>query len=73
MSNILKMWKAAAPYKRQRWKMAREIEAAAAFEVVERDGRWYVPEAGHTVAGPFSNSAAWEWVDRHTKARRYSG
>jgi hypothetical protein len=71
MSNIAKMWKAAAPHKRERWKMAREIEAAAAYEVVERDGAWFVVERDNVAAGPFSNSAAWEWIDRHTARQRY--
>jgi hypothetical protein len=65
MSNVVKMWKAAAPHKRERWRMQREIEATAAYEVVQSGG------GGQPKAGPMTNGAAWEWIDRHTARRRY--
>jgi hypothetical protein len=81
LSNIVQMWKAASRHKRQHWQMAREDAAVSAYAVVERDGAWLVVERGREgrapdglhreVAGPFSNSAAWEWIDRHTARRRY--
>jgi hypothetical protein len=73
MSNVVRMWKAAAPHKRAHWQMAREIQATAAFEVVECGGAWFVLEAGQPKAGPMTNGAAWDWIDRHTARRRYGG
>jgi hypothetical protein len=72
MSGIVRMWRAAKPHKRQRWRMAREIEATAAYEVIERNGNWYVLDTGKPVAGPSSNGAAWKWIDWHTVRRRYN-
>jgi hypothetical protein len=71
MGDIVKMWKAAAPHKRARWRMQREIEATASFEVVERGGAWFVLDHAQPVAGPMTNSAAWQWIERHTARRRY--
>ena len=61
-------------HRRKRWQAAREQACTPRYTVGADDhGKWLVLDAAaRQVAGPFtSNSAAWEWIDRHTTARRY--